>query len=231
MLDVSKRCTSSSMMLKATKQVRPVFICYGDTDSDYKWCLDEEKSEKYEHIESLLEKFYQTIELLSTSKYPTSNLFLLVFWRIKSALNKELPPEKTHMENIIKAMKENFSKFLGDCNLVATILDRKNHMMIVEYCYLLIYKEEVEKEITKLKEIFGEIFKLCDIERKTNENEIPEEKCAAPTSCFNMFHDETFNKFVEQTERKKVTLKSELNRYLEDSIVKVAKDVKFDILD
>lgn len=91
-------------MLKAAKEFRPAFIHYAGTNSNYKWCPDEEEWEKYEHIESLLEKFYQATELLSESKYPTLNLFLPVLWKIKNALNEEIPPGKTHMENMIVAM-------------------------------------------------------------------------------------------------------------------------------
>lgn len=40
----------------------------------------------------------------SESKYPTLNLFLPVLWTIKNALNEEIPPGKTHMENMIVAM-------------------------------------------------------------------------------------------------------------------------------
>lgn len=103
-------------------------------------------------------------------------------------------------------------------------------MMIVEYCYPLIYKEAAKKEITKLKEIFGEIFYLYVIERKISEDE-KLEKCAVPASCFNMFDDDSYNKFVEKTVRKRITLKSEVDMYMEDASVKVAKDVEFGILD
>lgn len=102
--------------------------------------------------------------------------------------------------------------------------------MIVEHCYPLIYKEVTKKEITKLKAIFGEIFYIYDIERKISKDE-KLEKCAAPASCFNMFEDEAYNKFVEKTVRKRITLKSELDMYMEDFFVKVVKDVEFDILD
>lgn len=46
-----------------------------------------------------------------------------------------------------------------------------------------------------------------------------------------MFDDEAYKKFVEQFERPKVSLKSELDIYLEDFILKVATYVEFDIID
>lgn len=39
-------------------KVRPAFVHYADSDSNYKWCLDEDERENYSHIESLLEMFF-----------------------------------------------------------------------------------------------------------------------------------------------------------------------------
>lgn len=43
MLDVPTRWSSTYTMLKAAKEFRPAFIHYAGTNSNYKWCPDEEE--------------------------------------------------------------------------------------------------------------------------------------------------------------------------------------------
>lgn len=97
MLNVSTRLNSTYMMLKAGKYVELGFIHYTDIDSNYRWWPNDEEWEMYGYIEGLLEKNYQTIELLSISKSTTSNIFFACSIKDQNALCKELPPHKTNM--------------------------------------------------------------------------------------------------------------------------------------
>lgn len=106
-------------------------------------------------------------------------------------------------------------------------------MMIVEYYFPMVYKDKTEAKIVNLTKVLNEIFYLYDIERRASEIEAQQEKdkCDGPKSLFNMFDDAAYNMYVEIAEREKVTLKSQLDNYLAESIVKVGKDVNFDILE
>lgn len=57
------------------------------TDQNYKLCPIDEDWKKYAHVEELLERFYQAIELFSGVKYLTTNILLPLMWNLEKTEN------------------------------------------------------------------------------------------------------------------------------------------------
>ena len=192
-LDVQTRRSSTYLMLKATKDVRPAFAHYRDTDSNYKWCPSIEDSKKYADIEELLEKYYHATEMTCGSKYPTSNLFLPVMWRIKCVLTRELKSEQAYMEPMIKAMQEKFQKYWSECNLVlatATILDPRCKLMMIKFCFPRIYKESAKIELKKVMDAFTDIYDIYTIRSDSDAHDLGIMDVGPENNCYNMFVDD-----------------------------------------
>lgn len=69
-----------------------------------------------------------------------------------SALDEELSPQKSHMKNMIEAMKEKFENYWADCNFVlaiTTILDPRRKMMIVEFATHWSAKKKLQNSLRK----------------------------------------------------------------------------------
>ncbi|XP_042422802.1 zinc finger BED domain-containing protein RICESLEEPER 2-like [Zingiber officinale] len=129
-------------MLSAALEFKDIFPRYAARDVAYTFLPSEDDWKKVSVVCSFLEEFNEVTHLISGSEYPTSNLFLTEFYTIKKLLNQASSDEGSFMAAMANKMKTKFDKYWGDSNLlisIAAVLDPRNKMKLIEWCFLEIY--------------------------------------------------------------------------------------------
>jgi hypothetical protein len=89
-LDVPTCWISTYMMLAIIVQFKVVFLMYHQGDQAFQWLVSPEEWEKVENVNQLLPIFIEVTNIVFSSEYPTSNLFLPEIWRMKEILGFEM---------------------------------------------------------------------------------------------------------------------------------------------
>ncbi|XP_074562601.1 zinc finger BED domain-containing protein RICESLEEPER 1-like [Curcuma longa] len=141
-LDCCTRWNATFCMLSAALEFKDVFPRYAARDATYTFLPSEEDWKKVSVVCSFLKEFNEVTHLISGSEYPTSNLFLTELYTIKKLLNEVSAIEGSFMTEMDNKMKAKFDKYWGDSNLlisIAAVLDLRNKMKLIEWCFLKIY--------------------------------------------------------------------------------------------
>ncbi|KAI5431583.1 hypothetical protein KIW84_035679 [Lathyrus oleraceus] len=116
--DVSTRWNITYLMLESALQYRKAFEFYKVADRSYKYCPSDEEWERGERICEFLEPFYEIINLISGSSYPTANLYFMKVWKVQCILEKH----QKSIDKVIKDMSDNmkmkFDKYWKNYSVV-----------------------------------------------------------------------------------------------------------------
>ncbi|XP_039146777.1 zinc finger BED domain-containing protein RICESLEEPER 2-like [Dioscorea cayenensis subsp. rotundata] len=149
-------------MLSVAKKFKDVFPMFKDQEIFYQCFPCPEDWEKVEKICEILEVFNAIRKIISSSDYPTSNLFLNEVYRVKMLLDKRANDEDEFIRAMIGKMKVKFDKYWGECNLlmsVATVLDPRCKMRVVDFTFSRMYSDrEARENIAKVREALHEIY-------------------------------------------------------------------------
>ena len=99
--------------------------------------------------------FYKVTELFSSTSYPTANLFFPEVCEIKITLNSWFTNPSDIIRSMIFKMLEKFDYYwnvIHGVMVVATILDPRYKIELLEYYFPLIYGDEVKNEIQKVRD-------------------------------------------------------------------------------
>ncbi|XP_071928272.1 zinc finger BED domain-containing protein RICESLEEPER 2-like [Coffea arabica] len=124
--DCKTRWNATFEMLNCAIKFKDVFPRFQDREQSYDFCPSAEDWKKAEKVCSVLEKFWECTHIISSSDYPTSNLFLQELVKIKKVLDARVNDEDPFIRAMVRRMKTKFDKYWGECNLilaVAAILD------------------------------------------------------------------------------------------------------------
>ncbi|XP_042962435.1 zinc finger BED domain-containing protein RICESLEEPER 1-like [Carya illinoinensis] len=180
-LDVPIRWNSTYLMLAIALEFREVFPRYGDRDQGFNYVPSVKDWTKVENVCQILAVFNEVTNIISGIKYPTTNLFLPEVWRIKEVLNKKSLDQNDCIQAMVVKMNTKFDKYWEECNLlmaVATVLDPRFKMMLVQLCFLVIYSEpEATRNIDTILRIlyelydeYAEDYNLANVELSGHEN-------------------------------------------------------------
>jgi hypothetical protein len=112
----------------------------------------------------LLAVFNDVTNIVSSSNYPTSILFLPEVWMMKYVLAMKCGNENEYIKAMARKMNVKFLKYSGECNLLISIsamLDPRNKMTLIRFCFPLIYqegdvKDKVDLILDVLKDLYNE---------------------------------------------------------------------------
>lgn len=83
-------------------------------------------------------------------------------WRIKEILNEKSVDDNEYIRAMTLKMKVKFDKYWGECNLLmamATVLDPRYKMMLIDFCFPEIYLEaEATRNISMVREALYELY-------------------------------------------------------------------------
>jgi len=85
-----------------------------------------------------LRPFYQIIELIFGSSYPTSNIYFMQVWKIECLLIQNVNNEDKTIRNMTIVMKKKIDKYWGESTIVLCfecILDPRFKFNFLRFCY------------------------------------------------------------------------------------------------
>ncbi|XP_073062866.1 zinc finger BED domain-containing protein RICESLEEPER 2-like isoform X6 [Primulina eburnea] len=237
------RWNSTYFMLSTALEFKDVFPRYQQRDPTYNYLPSDEDWEKVIVVCSFLEEFNEVTHIISGSEYPTSNLFLPELYNIKKLLKNTNVGEDSFMADMIKKMKKKFDKYWGDCNLlisIAAVLDPRNKMKLIEWCFPVIYSEvDAVEHIITVRETLRDLYNEYVEAHKKNigEKDVQSESQKESSNCTSSIVSgktkgkvraqfANYIKNVDSVEQ----VKSELEVYFEEGVVFCEDDQGFDAL-
>ncbi|KAJ7982028.1 zinc finger BED domain-containing protein RICESLEEPER 2-like [Quillaja saponaria] len=168
--DCPTRWNSTLDMLSTALKFKVAFSRFKERDShpSYENLPQPEEWEQVDEVCELLELFRVATNMISSSNYPTSNLYLPEICRVKEVLNLVSENGNDFIRAIGKKMREKFDAYWDESNLlmaVASVLDPRCKLLGVEWCLSKIYPEaetarQVEKVWENINDIYGEYFTM-----------------------------------------------------------------------
>ncbi|KAF2322256.1 hypothetical protein GH714_009548 [Hevea brasiliensis] len=217
-------------------------IIFNQRDPTYTFLPSEEDCEKVKEVCSFLEEFNKVTKVISSTEYPTSNLFLAELYNIKKLLN-EAHENVGYMQAMVSKMKKKFDKFLGDCNLlisIAAVLDPRNKMKLVEWCFPEIYSTSdaieqmtiVQETLSMLYNEYVEAYRAKNVDTKISGAENQREGSSCNVSGkIKVRRRAQFYSYIRYVDNIIEQVKSELDVCLEDGGYICEDDEKFDALE
>jgi hypothetical protein len=135
-LDVPTRWNSTCDMLESALPFREAFYELGRQDPNYIYSSSLEEWQRAKVVCNLLKIFKKATNVISGSKYPTSNLYFHELWSVKEVLDKESSSQNPIIASMVTEMKTKFEKYwkisyLSNC--IPVILDPRFKFGFVEF--------------------------------------------------------------------------------------------------
>ncbi|GLT54719.1 hypothetical protein SLA2020_278970 [Shorea laevis] len=244
-LDVTTRWNSTYLMLATAAEFKEVFSHYGDSDGHFKWAPSHEDWFKVEAVCELLAVFNRVTKIVCGSDYPTANLFLPEVWIMKDVLAKKCVDSNDYIRSMAITMKTKFDKYWSECNLlmsIAAILDPRFKMMLIRFCFPIIYKPaDAVKNIEYVERVLNQIYDVYVNEHNSylvEQNLISHAKeCSSGVSSISAVAGnsqsgmEIYESFIRSADTVQQPLKSDLEIYLEEGVYIADKGSEFNVLD
>ncbi|XP_050278193.1 zinc finger BED domain-containing protein RICESLEEPER 2-like [Quercus robur] len=198
-----------------------------DCESSYKCIPMEEEWEMASNICERLAVFHKVTELFSGTSYPTTNLFFPKVCGIKIALNSWFTSANDVIRSMAFKMLEKFDCYwnvIHGVMAVAIILDPRYKIELLEYYFPIIYGNEADNEIQRIRDICYEMI------RDYSSRRMGKEGTRGPCVGEDLQVDDSLMDFERYLSQKKRggNIKLELDHYLEDDLMPRIMD--FDIL-
>ncbi|GLU14424.1 hypothetical protein SLE2022_309960 [Rubroshorea leprosula] len=150
-------------MLETVVIYKDAFASFELDDENFKWVLDEKEWKQVGRICELLQPFSEISTLFSRSKYPTSNLYFKLVWKIDLCLFKNIKCGDIYIHDMAINIKAKFEKYWDSYGLVLALvitLDPRYKLSFVTYCYKMLneetYMAKVNYVIDKLYQLYNE---------------------------------------------------------------------------
>ncbi|XP_075482555.1 zinc finger BED domain-containing protein RICESLEEPER 2-like [Primulina tabacum] len=241
-MDCCTRWNATYCMLSTALEFKDVFPSYQQRDPTYNTLPSEEDWEKVRVVCSFLQEFNEVTHIISGSEYPTSNLFLPELYNIKRLLNNTSMGEGSFMKDMVNKMKTKFDKYWGHCNLLismAAVLDPRNKMKLIEWCFPEIYYEvDAIENIVTVRETLCLLYREYVDAHKNNvaEKDVSGDAQKESSSVSSIVSAKgkgkvrtAFSNYIKNVDSVE-QVKSELEVYFEERVVLCEEDDEFDAL-
>ncbi|XP_010917997.1 zinc finger BED domain-containing protein RICESLEEPER 2-like [Elaeis guineensis] len=115
-IDCPTRWNSTFEILSSALKFKIAFSAYKEREPHYDYAPSPEDWEKVEKVYQLLEVFSLATHIISSSEYPTANLYLAEVYRVKEVIDAAARDWDFFIKEMAKPMKEKFDKYWGKCN-------------------------------------------------------------------------------------------------------------------
>ncbi|EPS71279.1 hypothetical protein M569_03484, partial [Genlisea aurea] len=171
-LDFPKRWDSTYRMLEAAIDYRSVFSLLKDHDSScYSKSLSETEWELASSVTGFFRLIFEFRNIVVGNKHPSANIFFPEMCEMHLQLIKWCKSPDDFLKSVALKMKYKFDRYWNKCSLVlaiATVLDPRFKMKLVEYYYQQIYGSCASGPIVEvssgLRKLFDEYYSVssCD---------------------------------------------------------------------
>lgn len=228
LLDKKTQWNTTYEMLLAASELKEVFSCLDTSDPDYKEAPSMEDWKQVETLCALLKLLFDTSNLLTSTKPPTTNTMFHEVWKIQLELSRSATGEDPFVSNLTKPMKEKFDKYWRDCSLVlasAVVMDPRFKMKLVEFSFSKIYGDDAATYVKivddGIHELYSEYMALPLPLTPTYM-----EDGNVKSEGVSDFGLSDFDVYILETSSQQ--MKSELDQYLEESVLPRIQE--FDVL-
>ncbi|KAI5350846.1 hypothetical protein L3X38_003737 [Prunus dulcis] len=234
-LDCKTRWNSTYSMLKTAMIYKDVFPRLKHREPLYKEVPSESDWAKTKELVDKLAMFYDVTVLFSGTKYPTANLYFKNICAIRLAIYDWLSSEQEEVQAMALHMQTKFEKYWDTMHGlmgVASILDPRYKMKQIEFLCPLIYSNNAAQEIKKYKDILYDLVK--EYQSRSQQSQQVQSEFLIPTSSSRPSMPKLdlvkqLDVFVSHSTTHG-HVKSELDHYLEESLLPRNDDDDFDIL-
>nr|KYP54465.1 Putative AC transposase [Cajanus cajan] len=222
-LDCPTRWNSTFKMLD-------IALCYKDVFFRLYTCFPTESQWEFaKDVCWRLRMFNDITEIISGSKYPTANIFFPKICEIKLVIDEWVKSPNQIIHNMEEQMLNKFKSYwsvIHDIIGVASVLDPRYKMDLLEYYFDKLYDIDCDLEISRIRQLCYDL--VSEYQAKKNDGS---------SSRFSSFEegnvgDNGMSDFVKfMAKKKKVrtsSMKTELDYYLEEDNLPITSD--FDIL-
>ncbi|MQL80587.1 hypothetical protein Taro_013022 [Colocasia esculenta] len=189
-LDVPTRWNSTYLMLESALEFKRAFSSLIMLDPSFNCVPTPDEWDKAKVVCKFLKHFYSATNIVSGTKYPTSNLYFHEMWKIKVLLDEEANSSHVFISSMALGMQEKFNKYWKDCNFILAIpliLDPRYKLMYFRYCFPKMYGDATEKHVTVIENVFRQLF--ADYLTKTQLKSRPSTSDHIPTNSNGASHD------------------------------------------
>ncbi|KAA8540506.1 hypothetical protein F0562_024575 [Nyssa sinensis] len=237
-IDDQTKWNTTYHMLVAACELKEVFSCLDTSDPDYKEAPSMDEWKQVEILCKHTQLLYDAANILTAATYPTANTFFHEVWKIQLELTHAAFSEDPFISNLIKPLHAKFDKYWKDTSLVlaiAVVMDPRFKMKLVEFSFSKIYGEDAETWIKIVEEGVHELFLEYIVQSLPPPTFVGEgNEVFAKTEM----HQEgtllsaddglsDFDVYISEITSSQ-QMKSELDQYLEESILPRVQD--FDVL-
>ncbi|KAL6137940.1 hypothetical protein ACLB2K_063229 [Fragaria x ananassa] len=227
-LDCRTRWNSTYLILQTAVEYMTVFPAlktrgYKDVPSEQDWNLVVEIAEK-------LQLLFKETELLFGTKYPIANLLFPKICQIKLAISKWLQSDFSEVVEMAKKMEEKFEKYWGVIGTIAiaTILDPRYKLKLIEFYFKQVYPRRVALKVERVKKFAYDLeYSSCAISHAFDNSSLIESTRPSDNDLGDDDID-AYDAFVSGSI--KDTEKSDLERYLDETVLLMVNDKEFDVL-
>jgi len=162
-LDVPTRWNSTFFMLQSVVKYQRDSENLRLVDENYKYYPSEEAWKRAKKITVFLSPFYEITNLMSSSSYPTSNLYFFQVWKIQCLLMESVQDGDEVIRNMAEKMMVKFDKYWDEYNIVlafGAILDPRMKLVTLGFFFEkvdpLCWEQKVEKIKDKMYILFSQ---------------------------------------------------------------------------
>ncbi|CAO2821478.1 unnamed protein product [Amaranthus hypochondriacus] len=230
-LDNITKWNTTYEMLLAASELKQVFSCLDTCDLDYKDAPSMEDWKEVENILMYLKLLFDTANLLMSEPTPSSNVFFHEVWKIQLELARAAASDDLFVAGLAKPLQDKFHKYWKNSCLVlavAVAMDPRFKMKLVEFSFTKIFMDEAPVYIRIVDEGLHELFQeyltvplpLTPLENNNVGN------VGGEDHHLNNNGLSDFDMYIMETSSQQ--MKSELDQYLEESLLPRVQD--FDVL-
>ncbi|XP_022873604.1 zinc finger BED domain-containing protein RICESLEEPER 2-like [Olea europaea var. sylvestris] len=172
-LDCKTRWNSMYLKIHTALLYKELFPRLRQREPHYRSVPSESDWELATEICDKLEIFYEVTELFSGTKYPTANLSFSNICDIKLAIHDWSTSSCDEVKWMASSMKEKFDKYwsgMHEILAIATILNPRYKMKLVEYYFPLIFGDEAQEEVEKIRAFGHKLLKEYKRPHRSIEN-------------------------------------------------------------
>lgn len=229
-LDCPTRWNSTFLMLQTALMYKDVFARLFQRESQYKSLPTQVEWENAKEICKRLEVFHRVTELFSGTKYPTANFYFPKVCEIKLALNEWMDCSNHIVSSMAFKMIQKFDEYWGVIHQlmgVATVLDPRCKMELIEFYFPLVYPNDFESHIQRVRKLCEEL--VAEYQERVMEcSENEHSTSSINVSVENISKLSAWEKHLLKRKACASNMKTDLVRYLEEDILPQCEN--FDIL-